>query len=405
MKPLDGILVIDLTRVLAGPFASMMLGDMGADVIKVETPSGDDSRTYGPPFIEGESTYFLSVNRNKKSMILDLRTPEALDILTKLIIQADVLLENFRPGTMEKMNLGYEACHKLNPKLVYASISGFGKSGSFHTKAAFDLAIQGMSGMMDITGDPDGPPLKVGTSIADVVGGIYAAFGITLALLARIKTDQGQLVDTALLDGQLSLLTYQASMYINSGINPRRKANVHPSIAPYETFQASDSYINIAAGSQKLWLALCDVIHRPELKDDQRFLTNADRVRNRAELYDIINDIIKTKPYIAWIEGFDKAGIPAAPIFSVEEILSHSQTLQREMVVDMKHPTVGDIKVPGIPIKLSATPGDIRIPPPLHGEHTEEILKKYLHLSDEEIAKLRERKIITPKSNNDSTND
>lgn len=372
MMPLEGIKILDLSRVLAGPFCSMILGDFGAEVIKIENPEGgDDTRAWGPPFLEGESAYFLSVNRNKKSVTVNLKTEEGKKFVWDLVKESDVFLENFRPGTLDKLGFSYEAVAKVNPKMVYASISGYGQTGPEKMRPGYDLVAQGMSGMMELTGSPEGPPTKVGTSIADLVAGLYCTIGILLALQARQRTGKGQRVDVSLLDGQISLLTYQAGIYFASGKVPRRRGNQHPTICPYETFHAKDGYINLAVGSEKLWAKFCEVIGKPELKNDPKFATNKNRVENHDALFPILDKMIGKKPVNYWLELFDKSGIPAGPILPVDKVFQHPQVIAREMVSEVLHKKIGKMKLIGIPIKLSETPGSIRLPPPLLGEHND----------------------------------
>lgn len=377
MKPLDGVTILDLSRILAGPFASMILGDFGAEIIKIENPDGgDDTRAWGPPFARGESAYFLAVNRNKKSVTLNLKDPEGKKNIRRLAATSDVLLENFRPGTLEKLSLGYEDLWALNPRLIFCSISGYGLTGPEAHRAGYDLVAQGLSGIMDITGGEKGPPTKVGTSIADLVAGLYAVQGILLALFAREKTGRGQKVDVSLLDGMVSLLAYQAEMYLACGKIPRRMGNQHPTISPYETFQAKDGYLNIAVGSEKLWSLFCDEIGMPKMKLDKRFLLNKDRVKNRNKLFSILSRVIRKKKAGEWLSQFEKAGIPAGPILSVEKILNHPQILARQMVQEVSHKRLGGINLVGIPVKLSGTPGAVSGPPPILGEHTKEVLDR-----------------------------
>lgn len=389
-KPLDGIGVVDLTRILTGPFCTMMLADMGAKVIKVERlGKGDDTRFWGPPFISGESAYFLSVNRNKKSLTLDLSKDEGKDILKLLIEKNDVVVENFRPGVMARLGFSYERVRELNPRAIFCSISGFGQTGPYAQRPGYDVILQGEGGVMSLTGAVDGPPTKVGVSQADLTAGMLAANGILLALIARGKTGEGQYVDVGLLDGQVSLLTYQAGIYFATGENPRRLGNGHPTIVPYEPVMTADGYIILAVGNDSIWERFCKVIDREELISDERFATNARRVRNRDELKPVLAEIMTSHGKQEWLRLLTDNGVPCGDIKSVKEVCTDPHVLAREMVMEIDHPVIGSIKVPGIPIKLSATPGAVEMPPPLLGEHTEEILGSELGFSKEQIDKLR----------------
>ena len=389
--PLRGIRVLDLTRVLAGPFCSMMLGDMGAEVIKVEEPGkGDDTRTW-PPFSGGESTYFMSVNRNKKSLTLNLKAPEGRRILRRLCRRADVLLENFRPGTMARLGLGYASLKRANPRLVYCAISGFGESGPEAGRPGYDLIVQGESGLMDLTGFPDGPPAKVGTSIADLVAGIEACHGVVLALYAREKTGKGQKVEVGMLDVTASLLTYQAGIYFGTGQRPTRRGNQHPSIVPYEVFKTADAYLTVGVANNSLWERFCQALDRPELAKDPRFDTEAKRVEARALLIPLLDAIFRTRPAEEWLGRLDKAGVPAGRIKSVAEVCESAHLKERGMIVSLPHPKAGIVKVLGVPIRLEATPGGLTAPPPLLGQHTEEILTRLGGLTRAEVARLRQR--------------
>jgi crotonobetainyl-CoA:carnitine CoA-transferase CaiB-like acyl-CoA transferase len=375
VKPLEGIRVLDLSRILAGPYCSMLLSDFGAEVVKVENPNkGDDTRAYGPPFVEGESVYFMSVNRGKRSLALDLKSAKGREVLTKLVRQSDVLLENFRRDFLPGIGFGYDEVSKLNPKIIYASITGYGHTGPWADRPGYDLAVQGQSGIMSLTGDPNGPPYKTGTSLADITAGIYAALGILLALYARDRTGQGQKVDVSLLDGQVSLLTYQAGIYFGTGKPPHRMGNQHPSIVPYETFKARDRYFNLAVGNDRLWVQFCDTIGRPDLKE--KYPTNPERVNKRDELFPVLQKTFAAKEAGEWLALFEKAGIPCGPIYSVAEVLEHPQIKAREMVVERPHPKLGKVKMTGVPIKLSDTPGEAGAAPPLLGQHTDEILRE-----------------------------
>ncbi|HEY7362682.1 MAG TPA: CoA transferase [Methylomirabilota bacterium] len=388
-RPLGNVRVLDLTRVLAGPFCSMILGDMGAEVIKIEEPGkGDDTRRW-PPFLGGEATYFMSVNRNKLSVTVNLKSLEGLDLLKRLASKSDVLLENFRTGTMERLGLGYRALSRLNPKLVYCSISGFGESGPEAHRAGYDLIVQGESGIMDLTGFADGPPVKVGNSIADLVAGLSAAHGVTLALLARTRTRRGQKVEIAMLDVMASLLTYQAGIYFGTGQRPTRKGNQHPSIVPYEVFRASDAYVTLGVANNSLWQQCCRALERPELATDRRFDTEAKRVENRAELVPLINEILAARSADEWLKRLEAAGVPAGRIRSVAEVCESEHLKARGMIAHLSHPSAGDVTVMGVPVRLGATAGAVRRPPPLLGQHTEVVLRRVLGLRAAQIGGLR----------------
>src|ERR1051325_2172677 len=361
MKPLDDLFVVDLSRILSGPVCTMLMADMGAEVIKIEPPPlGDDSRQWGPPFIGGISTYFLSVNRNKKSLGLNLKAEAGRQILWKLIERADVLIENFRPGVLEKLGFGYKAVSKANPRVVYCSISGFGHTGPYRDRPGYDVIAQGESGMMDLTGFPDGPPAKLGASLADVVAGLYAFNGICLALLARHKTGEGQHVDISLLDGMVSTLTYHALIYLSTGRSPKRAGTRHPSIVPYECFQAKDGFVNIAVTNQKQWVNFCNVLGFPELATDSRFDTMKARLSNYDQQRPMIDRVVSKMSRAEAIARLDAVGIPAGPINTVGEILDDPHIRAREMVVELTDPEKGPLRMLGIPIKLSDTPGVVQ---------------------------------------------
>ena len=392
--PLAGVRVLDLTRVLAGPFCAMLLGDMGAEVVKIEEPGkGDDTRSW-PPFVGGEATYFMSVNRSKKSVTLNLKAPEGRQIMATLVRKSDVLLENFRPGTMVKLGLGYGALAKLNPKLVYCSISGFGESGPEAHRAGYDLIVQGESGLMDITGFADGPPVKVGTSIADLVAGMSAAHGVTLALLARAKTRRGQKVEIAMLDALAALLTYQAGIYFGTGQRPTRRGNAHPSIVPYEVFKAADAYLTLGVANDSLWTKCCAALERPALARDPRFDTVAKRVLNRDPLLALLNEILGARTAEEWIKRFEAAGVPAGRIKTVAEVCESEHLRARGMLVTLPHPRATRLTVMGVPIRLHGTPGRAAAAPPLLGQHTEQVLRSLVGLTRAEIAGLREKGVL-----------
>jgi crotonobetainyl-CoA:carnitine CoA-transferase CaiB-like acyl-CoA transferase len=386
MKPLEDLFVVDLSRILSGPVCTMLMADMGAQVIKVEPPPlGDDSRQWGPPFIGGISTYFLSVNRNKKSLGLNLKVPEGRRILWKLIERADVLIENFRPGVLDKLGFGYEAVAKANPRTVYCSISGFGQTGPYRDRPGYDVIAQGESGMMDLTGYPDGPPAKLGASLADVVAGLYAFNGICLALLARHKTGKGQVVDISLLDGMVSTLTYHALIYLTTGRSPKRAGTRHPSIVPYECFQAKDGFVNIAVTNQKQWENFCRVLGFAQIAQDPRFESMNARLAHYGELRPMIEHILSKMTRLEVIKALSEVGIPAGPINTVGEILEDPQMHAREMVVELTHPEYGPLRMLGIPIKLSDTPGGVEQAPPKFGEHNRNVLEA-LGFTENELA-------------------
>ena len=392
--PLAGIRVLDLTRVLAGPFCSMILGDMGAEVIKVEEPGkGDDTRGW-PPFSGGEATYFLSVNRNKKSLTLNMKAPDGQAILRRLVAKADVVLENFRPGTMERLGFGYDVLRKLNPRLIYCAISGFGESGPEASRPGYDLIVQGESGVMDLTGFADGPPVKVGNSVADLVSGMAAAHGVTLALLSRARTGKGQKVEIGMLDVMASLLTYQAGLYWNGGGRPARRGNQHPSIVPYEVFQAQDAYMTLGVANNSLFDRMCRAIGREELAKDPRFDSEASRVTHREALVPLLNSIFSTRPASDWLKRLDEAGVPAGRIKTVAEVCDSEHLRARGMFVSLNHPKAGAVTAMGVPIRLWDTPGAAQAPAPLLGQHTDEILTGLLRIPRAKVDKLRADSVV-----------
>lgn len=394
-SPLDGTTVVDLTRVLSGPYCTMLLADMGARVIKIEHPGkGDDTRAWGPPFIEGESAYFLSVNRNKQSLSLDFKRAEGRALLDGLLAQADVLVENFRPGTLERMGLGYAQLAEQYPRLIYASVSGFGQSGPARERPGYDAVVQAESGLMSITGAADGPPFRLGVAITDIVAGMFAAQGILLALLARERSGRGQLVDIGMLDGATALLTYQAGIYFATGRSPERLGNRHPTIMPYETFQGSDGEFVVAVGNDELWVAFCHAIERPELAADPGFATNRQRVSRSDELRPILAAQLRTRPAAQWMEALSQAGVPCGLVRDLDAALTDPQVAARQMVQTITHPIAGPIQALGLPVKLSDTPGRIRLPPPTLGQHTNEVLAGDLGLDAAAIARLRAEGVV-----------
>ena len=384
--PLAGVTVVDLTRVLSGPYCTMLLADMGARVIKIEQPGrGDETRTWGPPFLDGESAYFLSINRNKESVTLDFKRPEGRRLLERLIDGADVVVENFQPGTLDRLGLGYGDLSARVPRLVYCSISGFGQAGPGRDRPGYDMVIQAEGGLMSITGPADGPPCRLGVAVADILAGIFAAHGIVLALLARVRTGRGQLVDVAMLDAILSLLSYQASLFFATGRSPRRMGNRHPTIAPYDTFEAWDGEFVLAVGNDEQFRRFCDVIGEARIAEDPRFETNPDRVTNCDALRALVAPALARRSRDEWIAALTGAGVPCGSVREVGDALTDPQLLAREMVRDMTHPSAGPIRLLGIPIKLSETPGAITSPPPRLGEHTARVLRDDLGLSEREI--------------------
>jgi len=388
MRPLDDMFVVDLSRILSGPVCTMLLADMGAQVIKVEPPpGGDDSRKWGPPFVGGMSTYFQSVNRNKKSLGLNLQSEAGRQILWKLIDRADILIENFKPGVLDRLGFGYEAVSKRRPEIVYCSISGFGQTGPYRTRPGYDVVAQGESGLMDLTGFPDGPPAKVGTSISDIVTGMYATQGILLALLARVRSHKGQWVDVSLLDSTVATLTYQAQNYLSTGRTPSRMGTRHPSIVPYECFRVQDGYVNIGVTNQKQWMSFCKELHLSEIQDDPRFSSTDSRLNNYSELKPILDRVLEKFTRSEVLRKMATAAIPAGPVNTVAEIMEDPQIDAREMIRELTHPEYGPIRVLGLPIKLSDTPGIVEGPPPVFGEHNRSVLKM-LGYSEDAIGEL-----------------
>ena len=393
--PLQGVTVLDLSRVLAGPYCTMQLADMGARVIKIERPGvGDDTRAWGPPFVEGESAYFLSINRNKESVTLNFKHPEGRRLLDQLIARADILVENFRPGTLDDMGLGYADLSTKHPRLIYTSISGFGHTGPLRERAGYDAVLQGEAGIMSLTGPPDGCGYKVGVAIADLAAGLFAAQGTLLALYARQRTGRGQHVDVAMLDSVAALLTYQAGIYFVTGAPSKRFGNAHPTVAPYETFQAADGEVVLAVGNDDLWRKFCNVAGLEAHAADPRFTTNRERVRNYGVLRPIVAEAFLRRTRAEWLDLLNEAGIPAGPVRNLHEVLTDEQLLARDMVHTLQHSVAGPVNVLGIPIKLSETGGAVRLPPPALGEHTEQVLTTDLGVPAPEVAALRAAGVV-----------
>jgi crotonobetainyl-CoA:carnitine CoA-transferase CaiB-like acyl-CoA transferase len=391
-----GLRVIDLTKIIVGPLCTMLLGDMGADVIKVEKPgSGDDSRYWtADPRYEGYSPYFLSVNRNKRSLTVDLKQPEGVEILKKLIEKADVLVENYRPGTMERMGLDYETLRKSNPGLIYCALSGYGSSGPYRDWGSYDVIISAVGGLMSITGEEGGKPVKVGVAVVDIITALYAYGAIVSALYARQSSQKGQKIEVSLLESQIASLINIASDYLNLGIIPQKWGTAHATIVPYQAFPVKDGYIVIGAGSDLLWKKLCKVLDLEELAEDPRFCTNPQRVKHRDILVKILEEKFLTKTRAEWLEKLNKEGIPAGPINNLEEVFRDPQVSHLKMVKEVVHPRMGKVKLIRNPVTFSETPASIYLPPPLLGEHTEEILEQLLGYHSEQIEDLKRKGVI-----------
>lgn len=392
---LEGLRVLDLTRILAGPLCTQLLGDMGADVIKVEPPgSGDDTRTWGPPFAGGESAYFLSVNRNKRSLTLNMASRAGQEILGELVKRSDVLVENFKLGTLEKWGVTDAWLERNAPRVIRCSITGYGSSGPQAGLPGYDFILQAESGLMSICGEPEGVPTKYGVAIVDVVTGLYACNAILAALAARARTGRGQRVEVCLYDSGIAMLVNVASNYLVSGKDARRYGNGHPSIVPYTTYPTADGMIAVAVGNDAQFARFAETVGHPEWAREERFATNPARVINRETLDALIAEALKTERTAAWIERLRAAGVPCGPIHTVAQALEHPHTLAREMVRTIEHPTAGALRMVGIPLRLNGTPASIRRPPPLLGEHTEEVLRGELGLSAERITELRAQGVI-----------
>ena len=395
MRPLQGIKVLDLSRVLAGPYCTMIMADYGAEIIKVEIPeTGDDSRSFGP-YKNGESLYYANINRGKKSMTLNMKHPEAKRIIFELIKQVDVVVENFRPGTMEKLGLGYDVLKEINPRIIYGVSSGFGHSGPWSKKPAYDLVIQALSGFMSITGPEGGEPTKSGPSIMDLLSGILLAKGIFAALFVRERHGIGQKVDVAMLDGGVSILENGITRFLFNGENPGPVGNRHASITPFESFQGGDGgHFVIAVGNDNLWEKFCKMIKHEELIHDERFESNPLRTKNQKQLKTIISGIFAIKPTEYWLNACDSAGIPAAPINNMEQVCANEQVVAREMLVKLTHPTIGEHTVIGPAVKFTETPASITSAAPTLGQHTASILKEYLGYTDTQIEQLKADKAL-----------
>ena len=393
-SPLNGIKVLDLTRVLAGPYATMLLGDLGAEVIKVEQPgTGDESRNFGP-FKNGFSLYFMSVNRGKRSVTLNLKTERGRAIFKQLLDQTDILVENFRPGTMEKLGLDYGRLKSEYPSLIYAACSGFGQTGPYAQQGAYDMIIQGMGGIISITGEPDGPPVRVGTSISDITAALFTTIGILSALHHRNQTGKGQFVDVAMLDSLVAVLENAVVRYFATGEAPKPLGARHPAITPFEAFASADGHVIIALGNDTLWAKFCKHVGRQELISDTRFQTNAARTENHEQLFPILSAIMSQHTTDDWIDALGTIGVPCGPINAMDKVVTHPQVQAREMITRVAHQITGEVEVPGVPIKLSETPGSVDAPAPSLGEHTTEVLTGLLGIPPAEIAELKQDGVI-----------
>ena len=393
-SPLNGIKVLDLTRVLAGPYATMLLGDLGAEVIKIEQPgTGDEARNFGP-FKNGFSLYFMSVNRGKQSVTLNLKTEQGRAIFKQLLDQTDILVENFRPGTMEKLGLDYGTLKSEHPSLIYAACSGFGQTGPYAHQGAYDMIIQGMGGIISITGEPDRPPVRVGTSISDITAALFTTIGILSALHHRNQTGSGQFVDVAMLDSLVAVLENAVVRYFATGEPPKPLGARHPAITPFEAFASADGHVIIALGNDTLWTKFCEHVDRQELVSDKRFQTNADRTENHEQLFPILSEIMSQRTTDDWIDALGKIGVPCGPINAMDKVVTHPQIQAREMITRVAHQITGEVQVPGVPIKLSETPGSIDAPAPTLGEHTTQVLTGLLKMPPDAVKKLRQDGII-----------
>jgi crotonobetainyl-CoA:carnitine CoA-transferase CaiB-like acyl-CoA transferase len=393
--PLEGLKVIDLSHIMAGPACSMLLADMGADVIKVEKiPGGDDARRMVPPTVADESAAFLIMNRNKRGIALNLKTGEGRGVLSRLLKNADVLIENYRRGTMEKMGLGYDVLRALNPKLIYCSISGFGRTGPYADRGGFDLVAQGMTGLMSITGEREGcPPMKAGAPVTDITAGILACVGVLAALHARESSGQGQMVDTSLFEAGITHTYWHSAICFATGHAPGPMGTAHPLNAPYQAFPASDGWITVGAANQENWLRLLEALQAPELRDDPRFVNNAQRMRNLSALTETLSPLFQRRSVAEWLRRLEDSGVPAGPVLDIAQMHADPQALAREMIVVTTHPTAGKVKAIGLPIKFSDTPGGVRRAAPLLGQHTREVLREH-GFSDAELDQMAAQGVI-----------
>ena len=392
--PLQDIKVIDFSQILAGPFCTMLLADMGADVVKIEKPNGgDDTRRYGPPFIEGESAAFLTLNRNKRSIVLDLKSEQGIAIVRRMLEDADVMIHNFRPGVVDRMGLAYEDVSALNPAIVYCTVSGFGTTGPYSSRAGFDLVAQGMSGLMSINGFPGAPPAKVGVPMADLNTGMFCAYGILTAYINRLTTGQGQHVDASLIESGIAYTLYESATYFATGEVAGPLGSAHRMIAPYQAFATQDGYINIGAANQNNWERMCRAVGREDLLDDDRFASNPERMVSIDALTPIMEETFRTQTTAHWVEVLENAGVPCGPIYNIEQVYADPHVQSRDMSVELEHPKSGSIRNIGVPVKLSDTPGSVRTPAPLLGQHSDEVLAQYGY-ADGDIAAFKDAGVL-----------
>jgi crotonobetainyl-CoA:carnitine CoA-transferase CaiB-like acyl-CoA transferase len=393
-SPLEGLIILDLSRFLSGPFCTMLLGDMGAEVIKVEPPGvGDDTRAWAP-FIGGQGSYYLSTNRNKKSICVDTRQEKGNEVLRRMVKKADVFVENFKPGLMGRLGLDFRSLMALNPRLIYCSISGFGQTGPYWDRPGYDQILQGMSGLMSITGTEASGPVRVGLAIGDILTALFATYGILSALYARERTGKGQWVTTSILEATVGILTMQAGKYFATGQPPGPAGNHHPVISPYGVYRTKDKSMNIAVGTETMWRNFCRVIGSPDLEKDKKFQRNNDRVKNRSELNALIEGVLARKTQKEWVDALNQAGIPCGPIYSLDQVFKDPQVLHQKMFMEVDHPRAGKIPMTGLPVQLSENSPEVTLPPPLLGEHTGEVLEKF-GFSREEVQHLFAEKIVS----------
>lgn len=393
-SPLEGLVILDMTRFLSGPFCTMLLGDMGAEVIKIEPPEiGDDTRTWAP-FIGGQGSYYLSTNRNKKSLCVDTRKESGNEVLRRMVKKADVFVENFKPGLMDRLGLDFKTLMDLNPKLIYCSISGFGQTGPYRDRPGYDQILQGMSGLMSVTGTEESGPVRVGLAIGDILTALFATYGILSALYAREITGKGQWVTTSILEATVGILTLQAGKYFATGQPPGPAGNHHPVISPYGVYRTKDKPMNIAVGTETMWKNFCRVIGRPELEKDERFQKNNDRVKNRPELNQRIENALALKTQAEWVEALNQAGIPCGPIYTIDQVFKDPQVIHQKMFLEVVHPKTGRVPMTGLPVQLSETAPQVFLPPPCLGEHTAEVLGHF-GFAPEEIDRLLAEKVIS----------